>query len=92
MAEKENTKTISVYATEGYSSYIVREAIEINVEDYPELDGMTREDAIEYVESNAWEMKPTNEEDGYSSLGEELSSMDIFREKINNESQEINAE
>jgi hypothetical protein len=92
MSEKENTKTISVYATEGYSSYIVREAIEINVEDYPELDGMTREDAIEYVESNAWEIKPTNEEYGYSSLGEEVSSMDILRDKINNESTEINAE
>ena len=92
MSEKENTKTISVYATEGYSTYIVREAIELNIADYPELDGMTREEAIEYVEENAWEMKPTNEEDGYDSLAEELNGKDIFREKLNNESQEINAE
>jgi hypothetical protein len=90
MSEKEKSKTISVFATEGYSTYIVREAIEINIEDYPELDGMSRAEAIDYIESNAWEMKPTN--DDYDSLAEELNDKDIIREKLNNESQEINAE
>jgi len=90
--KKETPKTISVFATEGYSTYIVREPIELNVEDYPELAGMDRKEAIDYIESNAWEMKPTNEEGYYESLGEELNDMDIRREKLNNESQEINAE
>ena len=36
MSEKETPKTISVFATEGYSSYIVREAIELNIADYHE--------------------------------------------------------
>lgn len=90
--KKETPKTISVFATEGYSTYIVREAIELNVADYPELDGMTKQEMIDYIESNAWEMKPTNEESYCESLAEELNEKDIFREKLNNESQEINAE
>jgi hypothetical protein len=92
MSEKETPKTISVFATEGYSTYIVREAIELNVADYPELAGMDRKEIIDYIEENAWEMKPTDEEGYYESLAEELTDKDIFREKLNNESQEINAE
>jgi hypothetical protein len=88
--KQEKPKTISVFATEYYETSIFREAIEINVEDYPELDGMTREEAIDYIESNAWEMKSTNEE-MYESMGEQLMDMDIRRDKITNESQDINA-
>lgn len=91
MAEKETPKTISVFATEYYETSLFREAVELNVEDYTELEGMTREEAIDYIESNAWEMKSTNEE-MYESLGEELMDMDIRRDKITNESQDINAE
>jgi len=89
--KQETPKTISVFATEYYETSLFREAVELNVEDYAELDGMTREEAIDYIESNAWEMKSTNEE-MYESLGEELMDMDIRRDKITNESQEINAE
>ena len=92
MSEKETPKTISVFATEGYSTYIVRETIELNVADYPELAGMDKQEIIDYIEENAWEMKPTDEEGYYESLAEELNDKDIFREKLNNESQEINAE
>ena len=44
---------------------------------------------FDYVESNAWEMKPTNDEYGYESLAEQLNEMDIRRDKITNETQEI---
>jgi hypothetical protein len=89
--KQETSKTISVFATEYYETSLFREAVELNVEDYTELEGMTREEAIDYIESNAWEMKSTNEE-MYESLGEELMDMDIRRDKITNESQQINAE
>ena len=89
--KQEIPKKISVFATEYYETSLFREAVELNVEDYTELEGMTREEAIDYIESNAWEMKSTNEE-MYESLGEELMDMDIRRDKITNESQEINAE
>jgi hypothetical protein len=94
MSEQTETtqKTIAVFATEYYETSITREPIELNIEDYPELEGMTPEEAIDYVESNAWDMKPTNEEYGYDSLAEELNSQDIRRDKITNESQDINAQ
>jgi hypothetical protein len=93
MSEQTETtpKTIAVFATEYYETSIVREPIELNIEDYPELAGMTAEEIIDYVESNAYDMKPTNE-DYYDSLEEELNSQDIRRDKITNESQEINAQ
>ena len=92
MSEKTETtqKTIAVFATEYYETSIVREPIELNIEDYPELEGMTAEEAIDYVESNAWEMAATDSD--YDSLAEELNSQDIRRDKITNESQEISAQ
>jgi hypothetical protein len=88
MAEKETPKTISVGVTEYYETSIFREALEINVEDYPELAGMNYDEIVDYVEQNAWEMKPTNDE-YYESLGEELMERDIVRDKITNETQEV---
>lgn len=89
MSEETTTKTIAVFATEYYETSIVREPMLLNLEDYPELEGMTPEEAIDYVECNAWEMAPTDPE-MYDSLAEELNDMDIRRDKITNESQEIN--
>ena len=79
MSEQTETtqKTIAVFATEYYETSIVREPIELNIEDYPELEGMTAEEAIDYVESNAWEMAATDSD--YDSLAEELNSQDIRR-------------
>jgi hypothetical protein len=89
--QTENPKTIAVFAREYYETSITKEPVELNLEDYPELKGMTKEQAIDYVESNASEMKPTNDEFGYDSLEEQLNDMDIRRDKITNETQEINA-
>ncbi len=86
--EKETPKKVTVYATESYETYLFREELEINVEDYPELDGMGKEEIISYIEENAWEMKPTNSE-YYESLGEELMERDIVRDKIKNETYEV---
>jgi hypothetical protein len=88
---EQTPKTIAVFSTEYYETSITREPIELNLENYPELEGMTTEEAIDYVESNAWDMKPTNDDDGYDSLADELNDMDIRRDKITNETQEIQA-
>ena len=87
---EQTPKTIAVFATEYYETSITREPVELTLADYPELEGMTIEEAIDYVESNAWEMASTNP-DMYESLGEELNDMDIRRDKITNETQEVNA-
>jgi hypothetical protein len=77
-------KTIKVCATESYCSYMIREDITINVDDYPELDGMTDEEITEYIESNSESMfKNGNEENG--SLWDEMMEQDIVRDKITGE-------
>lgn len=88
MAEETKTKTIEVRMTESYSTWVVHESLEINVEDYPELEGMTEEEMTDYITSNASEMKPSNEE-WYDSLYDELMQMDVTREKITGEESDI---
>ena len=88
MSTETTPKTIEVRMTESYSTWVVRESMEINVEDYPELEGMTEEEMTDYILSNASDMKSSNEE-WYDSLYEELLQMDVVRDKITNEESEI---
>ena len=88
MSTETTPKTIEVRMTESYSTWVVHESIEINVEDYPELEGMTEEEMTDYILSNASDMKSSNEE-WYDSLYEELLQMDVVRDKITNEESEI---
>lgn len=74
-------KKIKIYQTEAYTTFIVREPITIDLDDYPELEGMTSSEIIEYLEGNSGDMKPQNDE-FYDSLSDELVEMDIIREKI----------
>jgi len=87
---EEKLETIRVYVTESYDTWIRREFIELNIADYPELEGKTYEEIKDYVENNAEEMKATN--DNYDSLSEQLWDRDIERDKINNEDSAINVE
>lgn len=79
---------INVYATESYTTWLVREPIEIDTDNYPELEGMSEDEVKEYIRDNYYEMKPTNEE-WFVDLGEELNQMDIRRDKIYNEEMSI---
>jgi hypothetical protein len=88
---EQTPKTIAVFLTEYYETSITREPVELTLADYPELEGMTQEEAIDYVELNAWEMKPTNDEYSYESLAEQLEEMDIRRDKITNELRDVSA-
>lgn len=80
-------KTISVKMVEYYNTMVVREPIEINVEDYPELNGMSEEEMKDYIKENWSDMKSTNEE-WYESIYDECSQSDVMREKITDEEQE----
>lgn len=88
MSTETTPKTIEVRMTESYSTWVVRESMQINVEDYPELAGMTEEEMSDYIICNASDMKPSNEE-WYDSLYEELLQMDVTREKITGEETEV---
>jgi len=78
-------KTLKVQATESYCSYMIREAITINVDDYPQLEGMTEDEMIDYIESNSDSMvKKGDEENGFT-LWDEIMEQDIVRDKITGE-------
>lgn len=68
----------------GYVEYpqtsLYYRSIKINTSDYPELDGKTDSEIIDYIKENSYQMKST--EEYYDSLGEELADQDIVREKI----------
>ena len=73
---------INIYGTETYTTFVCREPIKINTENYPELEGMSEEEAKEYIRENAWEMKPSEESEYYDSLGDELMQSDVSHDKI----------
>ena len=77
---------INVYGTESYSVWICREPIEIDTDNYPELNGMSEDEIKEYIRENSYDMKSVNDDDGmYSSFGEQLYQTDIRRDKNYNE-------
>ena len=80
-------KTISVRCVEYYSTMLVREPVTINVEDYPELQGMSEEEMKDYIKENWSDMKSTNEQ-WYESLWDECNQSDVTREKITDEESE----
>jgi 3-methyladenine DNA glycosylase/8-oxoguanine DNA glycosylase len=85
---KATPTTIEVRMTESYSTWVVHESMEINIADYPELEGMTEDEMTDYITSNASDMKSSNEE-WYDSLYEELLQMDVTRDKITGEETEV---
>jgi len=83
----EKLKTISVRITESYSTWVVRESIELNIEDYPELMGMNEDEIRDYIKCNSGDMKSNDE---YSdSLYDELIQKDVVRDKITDEDWDI---
>ncbi len=73
---------IKVFYTEGYNTWIVKEPIEIDTADYPELEGLSNEEIEKYLTKNASNMKSTDgdEPDAYS-LYDQCSEMDDIRVK-----------
>jgi hypothetical protein len=72
---------LKIFAEETFTTTVTREHIEIDTDNYPELEGMDEDQISDYIDNNAWEMKPS-EGDLYSSLGEELSDQSIYDEHI----------
>ena len=86
--KEESPKKISVRIRESYTTWVSHESVELDVEDYPELEGMTEQEMQDYIQSNSGDMKPINDE-YYSSLYDELIQSDVVREKITDEDSEI---
>ena len=84
-------KQVKIYQTESYTTYVVREPITIDLEDYPELEGMTNDEIVYYLEGNSSDLKPQNS-DSYDSLSDELIDRDVVKEKITGEEFSYRAE
>ena len=70
--------------SKSYSVYEVYDTIEINKEDYPELEGMTDEEVVAYLDENKWEFPI--EGGSEDSLGSEFEfNRDIIKDKYMNE-------
>ena len=76
-------RKIKVHQTESFMTYVVKEPIIIDFDDYPELEGMDNRGIIDYLENNSYEMKAQNE-NSYDSLSDELSDKDVIKDKIYN--------
>jgi hypothetical protein len=74
---------LKIYAEESYTTTITKTAMEIDTDNYPELEGMTEDEISEYIDKNVWDMKPTDEL--YSSLGEEALDKDMNYDHIGGE-------
>jgi len=76
-------RTVKIYQTEEYTTYIVKEPITIDLDDYPELQGMNNEEIADYLDVSSCDMKAQDED--YDSLSDQLSEQDILKDKIYNE-------
>ena len=76
-------KRVKIYQTESYVTYIVREPITIDLDDYPELEGMSNSEIFDYLENNVGDMMA--QDDDYSCLSDELMEKDILKDKITGE-------
>ena len=77
-------KKIKIHQTESFTTYIVRETVTIDLDDYPELDGMDAAEIADYLEGSSCDMKAASEEE-YECLSDEIVEKDILTEKIKNE-------
>ena len=75
---------VKLHSEETYTTTIYREKMEIDTDDYPELEGMTEDQIGEYIDDHIWDMKPVNP-DLYGSLGEELLDKDVESDDIGGE-------
>ena len=81
---------ITIQATESFYTYIVRDELTINTEDYPQLAGMSEEEAKDYIKWNASDMfKEGEDTDNYYSLWDELLDQEIIKNKITGDETEV---
>jgi hypothetical protein len=73
---------LTVNVVESQTTYLTRESIEIDTDNYPELSNMTEDEVKNYITENAWVMKPTDE--NFISLGEELVDQDLKYDESSN--------
>lgn len=79
---------MKIRMSKSYTAYELYDEIEINKEDYPELEGMSDQEALEYLKENLHEFEI---KDGYEgSLANEFEfGKDIIKDKQYDEEYEL---
>ena len=80
---------IRINVEETFTTTITRESMEIDTNDYPELEGMTEDEVSDYIDNHVWDMKALDNTGLYSSLGEKLMDQDVEYDNISGESLEF---
>ena len=75
---------LKIYVEETYTTTIIREAFEIDTEEYPDLEGLNEDEISDYIDNNVWDMVAIDR-DIYSSLAEQLSQATPENEDISDE-------
>jgi hypothetical protein len=78
---------LTVNVVETSTTFITRESIEIDTDNYPELVDKTEDEVKEYIRENMWDMESTNPD--YPSLGEELIERDIVMDDMSDLETEV---
>jgi len=71
-----------------YSVYQLYDTMEINKEDYPELQGMSDEDAISYLDENMYEFEIKGSQEG-SLVNEFEFNQEMLEDEIFDEEYEL---
>lgn len=75
---------MKIRLAKSYTVYEVYDTIEINKEDYPELEGLTDEEVVAYLDENMWDFELEGSDE--DSLASEFEfNRDIVKEKYTNE-------
>jgi hypothetical protein len=75
---------LKIYVEETYTTTIIREAFEIDTEEYPDLEGLNEDEISDYIDNNVWDMVAIDR-DIYSSLAEQLSQATPENEDVSDE-------
>lgn len=78
---------IKVHYSEGYDTWMIKEPVIIDTDNYPELNGLSTEEIVQYLNENASNMKSTDgdEPDTYSLYDEAIEKDNIRVKETNNE-------
>ena len=76
---------MKIYITEGFHTQIQKGSIDIELSNYPQLEGKSKEEIIEYINQNCHEMYLSVEDEEMEwSLYDVLSEQNTIREKEKN--------
>jgi hypothetical protein len=79
---------MKIYMTKTYEVYESYGPLEVNLEDYPELEGKTEEDVLEYLNSIMYEENIKNGSE--DTLVDEFQfNTEMIKQKYTNEEEEI---